>query len=148
MTSLSLIASTCPLPYWVNVHKHCIPIELVTGETIVVRSTMKDLHGFKCTADKLREMTPWLQDKPHDTLEALADLVNTRMLQYAQNWLVIGQQAALVVRHIASKDYIYTMQTLIPTLANVLAEYVDYDKLSDWRVWLEKCLLLCYAHGK
>ena len=148
MTTLAQIASTCPLPYWVNVHKHCIPIELVTGQTLVFRSTIKDLTGFKCTADMLREMTPWLQDKPHDTLLAIADLVNARVLQLAENNLVIAQQAALVVRHITSKDYIYTMQTLIPTLANVLAEYVDYANLSVWREWLERCLLFCYVHQK
>jgi len=148
VTTLKQIAQSCPLPYWVKEHKHCISIELVTGQTLVVRTALKDLKGFKCTADMLRKVTPWLQDKSNDVLDALAALVDARMLQLTQNQLVIAEQVTLILRHMTAGDYIYTMTTLIPALAHVMAEYGDGSLLPIWRTWLESCVLFCYVHAK
>ena len=146
--TLKQIAESCPLPYWVKQHKHVIRIELVTGQSLIFRTTVQDLKTFKCTADMLRNGTPWLQDKSDDVLDSIAALVDARSLQLAQNVLVVAEQTTLIIQNITNGKYIYTMQVLVPVMMQILAEYETHANLAVWRTWLETCVLFCYVHGK
>lgn len=151
MTTLAQIAQLCPLPYWLNQHKHCIHIELVTGQLLVFRTTIPELEKYKCTRDMLRNGTPWLQDKPDDVLDALASLVDARFLQLAKQQLVIADQTTLILQRMTAGtagDFKYTIQVLIPTMWLILTEYEQPANLAVWHVWLENCVLFCYTQSK
>src|SRR5688572_23742351 len=92
MTTLHDVVNECPLAYWTKEHRHCIHIELTTGQTLVMRASMSDLVGYRCTPIMLRANSPWLMDKSHGVLDALSHLVDERFLLLARDQLAIANQ--------------------------------------------------------
>jgi hypothetical protein len=145
--TLEQIVGLCPLPYWINNHKHIIRIELVEGRSIVFKTTIKDIKGFACTADVLYEGTSWFEDKTPHVMNSLAVLINSKLLQLAENVLVIVEKVNLILSHITNKDYPYVIFTLVPTMARILIEFkVDDNDLTMWLTWLKTCVQYCHIN--
>jgi len=143
MTSIEDIARTSPLRHWITQQKHSISIELVTGQTLVIRSSLQDFKGFKCTPYMLRTGTSWLQDSPNDVLDALSDLVDARILQLVTAQLHVAQLSTLVITNIKQGNYLYTRTTLVGTLARMLLEYEPTATLAGWPIWLQTVVDYC-----
>jgi hypothetical protein len=143
MTSLYDIASTSPLRHWLTKQKHIIRVHLVTGQTLIMRSSLQDLKRFKCTPYMLRNGTPWLQDTPNDVLTAISDLVDAKFLQLAHSQLQIAQFCTLVITNLTQKNYTYTRTTLVGTLAHMLLEHEPTATLAGWPIWLQTVIDYC-----
>lgn len=133
----------CPLSFWALHHKHCISIELVTGQFLVVRSTMQDFSGFRCTPEVLRSLSPWLQDKPLSTLLALSDLVTQKIMHLATDQLTVAKNVEAVFKGLREHQYRRTRTVFIPALALLLSEYQPHARMAGWTSWLENCSNYC-----
>ena len=143
MTTMQDINRTSVLRFWLKEQKHSIRIELVTGQSLVMRSTLPDLKGFKCAPYMLRNGTPWLQHSSEDVIAALCDLVDARFLQLVHAQLQVAQFANLIITNITQGNYLYTRTTLVGTLARMLLEYEPHATLAGWPIWLQTVVDYC-----
>lgn len=138
LVSLKDIAAKCPLRKWYD-HTHTVIVDFSTGETFVLRSTLKNMRGFKCTVDMLRGST-LLQHKEEDTLLAVADLVNHRVKQLAGEQVRIAELSAMIVKDIHAGEMTLPVLRIVgEALFDILAGYEPHATLSGWRSWLNLC---------
>ena len=146
MLTLVELIDTCPLYNWTYTHRHHISIELVTGQTLVMRSSLADLIGYKCTAQMLRNGTPWLQDKSDEVLNSIASLVDARFLQLANEQLKIANCVKEMLSSISMGLFYTVVKATIPSLGIMLLKYEPHATLAGWGTWLENCINYCKHH--
>ncbi len=150
LVTLDDIRKKCPLKNWVYTVKHFIPVPLVTGETLVFKSTINELADFKCTVDMLRKATPSLEHKSRDVLEALLTLVEQRICVFAEDQLDVGKITTRIINSLEGGRFLLVKVDLEELLL-ILAEYGVAAILSGWASWIELCrgfILLNEKKGK
>jgi len=137
LVTLLDVVSKCPLQKWLE-HTFTIPIDL-NGETLVIRSRMKDMVGFKCTADMLRA-TPLLQNKPDNILDLAAKVVNQRILQLANEQAKLAELCAAMISDLDEKTVTLPILRIVgEAVFDILAAHEPHATLAGWRSWLKLC---------
>ncbi len=150
LITLDDISEKCPLYNWVYKVKHSIPVQLVTGETLMFRGTITEISEFKCSVDMLRKATPSLADRSDDTLVALQSLIKERFVTFVKDQLDVGIISNRIINSLKAGNF-FLVRVDLEELLLILAEYGVAAILAGWASWIELCrgfILLNEKKGK